>query len=130
MSLRSCMSPNIQAGPVYDLEMRVPWPKAGWCTFKTVSDDVLEVIGHLGIPDHTYDFDVRITTEPGFILTLFMEERGKPVQKVDTGATLNGCTLQAKYLLGGLSFGMKAYNATTTEIDAPGLIPNIYIVPQ
>jgi len=108
------------------------WIPAGWCEFKTVTDDSLEVIGHVGIPGHTYDFDVRITNRPGAIVVTLIENEGENiVAKLDQGATLNGCTLQAQRLLGGLSFSLKACDATTTEIDCSALyIPNIYIVPQ
>jgi hypothetical protein len=132
MSLRSCMSSNIQPDVTYDLKISLGlvWPKIGWCRFKIVRDDLLEIVGHAGILAATYDFDVKISTSPGTVLSLMTTQDGNIVQKFDSGATLDGCILQAKSLLGGLKFSLKPYDATTTEIDTPSPYPNVYIVPQ
>ena len=124
MSLLSCISSSAQVGPTFDLKTHIAfiWSTVGSCVFKTVSDDVVEVSGAASILGISYNFDIIVTTEPGRILTV----NGN----VDTGATLSGCTVQARNTLDGYAFTFATYDGTYTEIETPDPFPNIFIAPR
>lgn len=123
MSLLGCISGQSQAGKTYHLKIHpggIFWQTIGSGQFVTLTESSIEVTGSVSLLGVSSNFDVIITDGSS----------GQPILTVDgqadPGATLSGCTIQAKDTLGGLTFTVSP-DEDKTKVVVSGPYPAIYI---
>jgi hypothetical protein len=126
VSLLSCISSSSSVGPTFQLKTHIAyiWTTIGTGQFLQLNDTVVEVKGDASVLGINYPFDIIVTDG----------SNGQPILTVngmpDTGATLNGCTVQAHSTLGGMAVTFTTYEGINTELELPDLYPNIFINPS